>query len=174
MHSLVTTYLDLSRIEAGQLSLKTEPVWLSALLQQIGQQYVLEARRRRVSLTLSLEDVPTPVVADSLALERVFINLLSNAIKFTSEGGSVTVHSVWREREVVVEIRNTGAGILPEELPFLFKKYRRTAASRHREGTGLGLFIVKTFVEAHGGRVEVASTPGQETCFSVTLPLVGE
>ncbi len=69
-------------------------------------------------------------------------------------------------------MRDTGAGIALEELPFLFEKYRRAAAARRQEGTGLGLFIVKTLVEAQGGRVEVESSLGSGTCFRVLLPAV--
>ena len=71
---------------------------------------------------------------------------------------------------VLVEVRDTGRGIAPEELPHLFEKYHRAAATREQEGTGLGLFIVKTLVEAQGGQVEVESRLGQGTCFRVLLP----
>jgi len=69
-----------------------------------------------------------------------------------------------------VEIQDSGPGVAPEDIPSLFERYRRTATTRHQEGTGLGLFIVKTFVEAHNGRVEVDGNWGQGACFRVILP----
>jgi len=171
VYALVTSSLDLSRIEAGQAILTKESLWVNMLLRRIEQQYMAEAQRRKIHLTVALTEEPRPLVADVLALERVFTNLFSNALKFTPAGGVVTVESLWQGAEAVVRVRNTGPGISPEEMPLLFTKYRRTAKAQPREGLGLGLFIVKTLTEAHGGRVEVKSIPGQETCFSVFLPL---
>jgi signal transduction histidine kinase len=108
-------------------------------------------------------------------LERIFANLVHNALKFTPATGQVVVSAHQRTngaREVVVEVRDTGPGIAPEELSSLFVKYHRIAATRQQEGTGLGLFIVKTLVEAQGGQVEVESRLGQGTCFRILLPAV--
>jgi signal transduction histidine kinase len=96
--------------------------------------------------------------------------LLHNAIKFTPEHGSVTVSATWTKGAIAIAVADTGCGITPEEIPSLFQRYRRVAATRHREGTGLGLFIVKALVEAHGGRIEVTSTAGEGSCFTVFLP----
>jgi signal transduction histidine kinase len=123
-------------------------------------------------------------------LERIFSNLVRNALKFTPETGHVTVRAQQRNERVetgeeqhttlfssvnthgvVVEVMDTGPGIAPEDTPLLFQKYRPTTAVRNQDGTGLGLFIVKTFVEAHGGRVEVESTLGSGACFRILLPL---
>jgi two-component system heavy metal sensor histidine kinase CusS len=109
---------------------------------------------------------------NALEIERVVINLLSNALKFTPEGGVITLRSVWRENEIVIAVSDTGPGVSAEEAPFLFDKYRTAHAARGQESSGLGLFIVKTLVEAHRGRVEVENVPGQGACFSVILPLI--
>jgi signal transduction histidine kinase len=172
VHSLVTNYLDFSRSEAGYLTLTKQLLDLNALLLQVGQRYEVEARRRHITLDLQPQPGLPPVAGDPLALERVFANLLHNALKFTPERGHVTVQATSQNGEIVVTVADTGPGIAPHEIPTLFEKYRRVASPHQREGTGLGLFIVKVLVEAHGGRVEVNSTPGRGSCFSVFLPIV--
>jgi PAS domain S-box-containing protein len=170
IHSLVTNYLDLSRIEAGQLTLAKQPLDLNELLLQVQQQYETEARRRFLTLDLQLQEGVLLVVGEVLALERVFANLLHNALKFTPERGQVTISSARRGNEVIATVTDTGPGIAPEEMPLLFEKYQRTRAAKYQEGTGLGLFIVKALIEAQGGRVEVQSALGQGSCFTVVLP----
>ena len=169
--SLVNNYLNLSKIEAGHLTLVKTHLGLNDLLSRVGQQYEAEARRQQITLEFRLQQEPLLVEGDSLALERVFVNLLHNALKFTPKLGRVTISSGRHNGEVVVAVADTGPGIAPEEVPFIFDKYRQTTAGRSRKGVGLWLFIVKTLVEAHGGRVEVESTPGQGSCFSVFLPV---
>jgi PAS domain S-box-containing protein len=168
--SLVANYLDFSKIEKGRLELTTRPLALNHILRQIKEQYEAEARRRRVTLHLQLQEDLSTIHGDPLALERVFANLLQNALKFTPEAGQVTVRSAQDDGEVIAAIADSGPGIAPEELPLLFEKYRRTEEGKKREGTGLGLFIVKSLVEAHGGRVEVESIVGVGSCFRVFLP----
>ena len=170
VHSLVSNYLDFSRIEAGQLILIKKPLALQDLLRLISGRYETEARRRQISLDLQIQlDLPL-VEGDTVALERVFANLLHNALKFTPAFGQITLSVTHRNAEVIVTVADTGPGILPEEVPFLFEKYRRAATTKPQEGTGLGLFIVQALVEAHGGRVEVESVVGQGSRFTVFLP----
>lgn len=172
VQSLVTNYLDLAKMEAGHLHLAKKPLALNDLLRHVGSQYETEARRRDLSLEMCLEEALPFVAGDPLALERVFANLVYNALKFTPQGGRVTLSSTWREGTVVAAVTDTGPGIASEEIPRLFEKYQRSEKDQYRAGTGLGLFIVKELVEAHGGRVEVESTPGSGTCFAVHLPTV--
>lgn len=170
VHSLVANYLDYSRSESGHLTLNKRELDLNALVLRAGQRYEAEALRRELTLNIRLaQDLP-PLEGDPLALERVFANLLHNALKFTAEQGQITITTAWVNEEIVVSLKDEGCGIAPEEIPLLFQRYRRTAATRHREGTGLGLFIVKALVEAHGGRVEVASVVGKGSCFTVIFP----
>lgn len=172
VHSLVTNYLDLSRIEAGHLDLAKKPMALNDVLRQVKRQYEAEARRRHLNLEMSLQEELPSIEGNPLALERVFTNLLQNALKFTPALGRVTLSSAQRHEEVVAAVTDTGPGIASEEIPSLFEKYKRTQSSQYQEGTGLGLFIAKALVEAHGGRIEVASTPGQGARFAVILPIV--
>jgi PAS domain S-box-containing protein len=169
--SLVNNYLDLSRIEEQPLTLRCEPVGINDLLQHIGNQYEGEARHRKITFTLSLQSKLPWVEGDATAIDRVLSNLVYNALKFTPPGGKVTVNSALREGEVVVTVADTGPGIAAEEIPLLFEKYRRSVGSRQKAGLGLGLFIVKTLVERHGGRVEVESVVDRGTHFHVILPI---
>jgi PAS domain S-box-containing protein len=171
VHSLMTNYLDLSKIESGHLTLRIQPLLINTLLRQVSQQYEAEAERRGLALHLQLQDDLPLVEGDPLALERVFANLLHNAIKFTPRFGRITIHSALRDNSVVVRIVDSGPGIVPEELASLFVKYRQVKEVRTAEGAGLGLFIVRALVEAHGGQVEAESIPGQGACFSVLLPM---
>jgi PAS domain S-box-containing protein len=191
MNALIANYLDLARAEAGQLVLQKSTQPLAPILQQVVEQYTGVAQRHHLTLTLKLGENLPEVKADRVALERVFTNLVRNALKFTPETGHITVTAQrWQNENgrtgtpsvatapchpleqggVVVEVSDTGPGIAPDEIPLLFQKYRRTSTSRNQEGTGLGLFIVKTVVEAHGGHVEVESRLGSGSCFRVILP----
>lgn len=169
--SLVTNYLDFSRIEAGSLALIKMPLPIDRVLQRIRQQYEAEARRRGLRLEITSDSEALVVEGDMLALERVFANLVHNALKFTPDGGMIRVTATPQQEMAVIVVEDTGSGIAPEDRPFLFEKYRRSAFQRQREGTGLGLAIVKAIIEAHQGRVEVESSPGQGSRFSVYLPL---
>ncbi len=170
--SLVDNYLDVSCLEDRPFHLTKEPVNLNSLLQRVGQHYEIEAKRRGITLKLALHPTLPPVQGNVVALERVLSNLVHNALKFTSEEGQVTLSSSYTAGEVVATVTDTGPGIAPDDIPLLFEKYRRIERPEAQEGNGLGLFIVKALVEAHGGRIEVQSAPGQGSCFSVFLPLI--
>lgn len=173
--SLVSNYMDLLRIEDGQLTVSKHPVMINDFLSRLGRQYAGEALHRQVTLEFQLQKGLPSIEADPLALERVFANLLYNALKFTPKQGQVRVSSAAKGGEVVVTVADTGPGIAPEEIPMLFEKYRQaTTGARNKGGTGLGLYIVKTLVEKHGGRVTVESTPGNGASFQVILPVKGE
>lgn len=169
--SLVENYLNVSRLEDGQLSLDKKPIEINTLLTHVGRQYEIEARQRSVALEFALQpDLPV-LQGDALALGRVVSNLVSNALKFTPRNGHITVSSAWRNGEVIASVADTGPGIPAEEVPLLFEKYHRGTTSREVEGTGLGLFIAKVLVEAHGGHIEVHTAPNHGANFSLVLPL---
>jgi signal transduction histidine kinase len=170
VHSLVTNYLEVSRIESGRLSLRREPLQLNDLVTSVRDQYEAEANRRRIRFETSLQH-PLPLAdVDPAAAERILANLVYNALKFTPVEGRVTIRSVAHGEEILLTITDTGGGIPPELHSRLFDRYQSSVALRQETGAGLGLFIVKTLVEAHGGRVEVRSTPGEGTTFAVFLP----
>ena len=168
---LVANYSALLAIEGGRFPLASERVQLNEILKQVETRYVAEAARRSLRFDMRLTDDLPLIEADVSALERVFANLVHNALKFTPPGGHVVVTSTRQGEAVVVSVRDTGPGIPADELPALFEKYWRHKRHAHQDGSGLGTFIVKSLVEAHGGRVEVESVLGTGTCFKVILPL---
>lgn len=169
--SLVDNYLDVSCLEDRPFHLTKETLDVNSLLSRIGQHYEIEARRRRLTLIFSLQQELPTVQGNLVALERVMSNLIHNALKFTAKQGRVTISSSRTAHEVVMSISDTGPGIASEDIPLLFEKYRRIEHAETQEGNGLGLFIVKALVEAHGGRIEVQSALNQGSCFSIFLPL---
>jgi len=168
--SLVANYLQCSRIEAGQLILAKRPLAVNELLERVCQPVLTECAGRGVTLNTQLRAGLPLVDGDPVALEQVFANLLQNAFKFTPEAGCITIQSEHAGRYVVVSVIDTGPGVPTEELPKLFGRYRQAVGGHQRSGTGLGLFIVKTLVEAHGGGVCASSTLGVGSRFTVRLP----
>jgi signal transduction histidine kinase len=111
------------------------------------------------------------VLADPDRLERILMNLLTNALKYSAPGTPVTVALARRDGQVVTAVSDQGPGIPPDELPHLFERYYRARETRERkEGLGLGLYITKGLVEAHGGRLWVESQVGKGSTFSFSLP----
>jgi signal transduction histidine kinase len=111
------------------------------------------------------------VLADRDYIERVIINLLVNALKFSAEDSEVVIGTRRENNMLVVFVRDRGVGIPAAELPFIFERYRRGSLGRKEEGSGLGLFIVKSVIEGHGGSIWVESTPGKGSTFSFSLPV---
>ena len=113
------------------------------------------------------------IVADEQKLEQALINLLDNAIKYTSEGGTILVEAYFKENKAHICVTDTGVGIGAQHLPRIFERFYRVDLGRDRElgGTGLGLSIVKHSILLHGGNIEVESTPGNGSRFSLILPL---
>jgi signal transduction histidine kinase len=172
VHSLVTNYLDVSRIHGGRLAIRREPVPLNDVIARVCKQYAPEAARRSVALEPRLEEELPLADVDAAAVERILANLVYNAVKFTPAGGRVTVRTGARGDELLLEVADTGPGIPAERLPGLFDRARRPAAAAEGGGTGLGLHVVKTLTVALGGRVDVASEPGRGTRFAVLFPAV--
>jgi len=171
--NLVMNYLDVAKIEARPLLLAKAPVSVNEVLCQVGRQYEREAQRLFVSLDVTLHQDLPPLIGDRLAIERVITNLLHNALKFTSANGRITLSSLLSpDGNVTISVADTGPGMTAEEIMVVFEKYRTAKKDRKKEGSGLGLFIVKALVEGLGGRIEVESTPGVGTCISVILPVV--
>ncbi|MBM4254809.1 MAG: HAMP domain-containing histidine kinase [Deltaproteobacteria bacterium] len=171
LSTLVMNYLDVAKIETRPLIFAKGAVALQEVIRRVGRQYSREAQRLHIDLDFSLTDDLPAVMGDALALERVVTNLVHNALKFTPARGKVTVSTFTRgEDKVGVSVVDSGPGMTPEEIAVVFEKYRTAKKDRKREGSGLGLFIVKALVEAHGGRVEVESIVGEGTCMSIIFP----
>ncbi|MGO4518037.1 PAS domain S-box protein [Terriglobus sp. 2YAB30_2] len=169
--ALINDVLDLSRIEAGGLSLRTEEIDIPSLLQQTVESVRGQATEKSIVLRIESED-DLYASADLTRVRQVLLNLLSNAIKFTPSGGSVTVKAAVDEDWVRVAVHDTGIGIAPEEQELIFDKFYQAGVTTGgvKEGTGLGLTISRQIVMMHGGRLEVTSSKGAGSEFTFTLP----
>jgi heavy metal sensor kinase len=163
--------LVLAREDAGLTRPEAEPVDLANLLASVVETMRPLAEARGLYLTLEGK-ADRPISGDAARLRPAFYNLLDNAIKYTPQGGRITVRIEQNANHASVIFQDTGIGIPPEHLPRVFDRFYRVnkALSREQGGTGLGLSIAKTVVAAHGGRIELASVPGQGTTCTVTLP----
>jgi heavy metal sensor kinase len=173
MAQLVDDLLLLGRADAGHDILARELLDLRDAVTETGVAVEPLATARRVRIDWTRTD-SVVVEGDQTRLTQLLLNLVNNGIKFTPAGGSVTISATRDGRWAVLRVADTGIGIPPEHLPRVFERFYRVdpARSRDRGGTGLGLAIARWIVQAHGGEIQVASTPGQGTTFTVRLPLV--
>jgi PAS domain S-box-containing protein len=167
---LVDDLMQVSRIDAGRVTLDPRALDVGETLTGLLEQFRTKWGAREI--VVSRNEVP-PVFADPHKLEEILINLIDNAVKYSGEGSRVEVSIGTDGPDVKVSVRDHGEGIPSEEIPNLFQKFARIASASTSEipGTGLGLYIVKGFVVAHGGRVWVDSAIGDGSTFSFTLPV---
>jgi PAS domain S-box-containing protein len=169
MEAMIADLVDSARLEAGQVQLQLAPVDLAAVLAPAAQHSSTPEQAGRIHLDLPQ---PTPcVLADPGRLERVLVNLLTNALKYSPDDRPVLVKAGREDGHAVVSVVDQGVGIPPEETPRLFARYYRTRSAGKTEGLGLGLYVARLIVEAHGGKIWVDSEPGKGSTFSFTLPL---
>jgi signal transduction histidine kinase len=164
---MVQDLLDLCSLDAGRLELQRRPTELHTLLEQIIDRVVPTRDRGRVSLQ-STEPVTTSI--DDLRIERVVANLLQNALKYAPNTSGVVVRLAAVNDAIRISVSDTGPGITPAEIGSVFDKFRRASTAGAHEGSGLGLYVSKKIVEAHGGRIDVTSTPGAGSQFFFELP----
>jgi signal transduction histidine kinase len=169
--ALINEILDLSKVEAGRMELDLGTFSLPQALEHGLTMVREQATRRGVALTLAIGPDVDAIEADERKVKQVLFNLLSNAVKFTPDGGRVDVQARqagdgWAE----VAVSDTGIGIAPEDQERIFDEFHQAGAG-HQQGTGLGLALARRFVELHGGRIGVASRPGEGSTFTFTLPL---
>ncbi|OPX66765.1 MAG: hybrid sensory histidine kinase BarA [Methanoregulaceae archaeon PtaB.Bin056] len=169
--ALINDVLDISKIEAGQLKIASEPFDLRPVLDKVARTVRPMAEAKHLGLHLDIAPDVGTVVADTRRVEQVLLNLLSNAIKFT-ERGHIRIRASRREKEVCVSVTDTGIGISRENQDKLFRPFTQieTGISRQYEGTGLGLSISKRLVTLMGGTIWVESEPGRGSTFSFTIP----
>jgi signal transduction histidine kinase len=167
---LVDDLFDLSLLEARRLTLERRWVKPQNLVSETLDRLSHVTKDHRVSVTQG-QDLPD-VCVDQMRIGQVLGNLISNAVKYSDDGSDIAVHIEQRDMEVEIAVENRGAGIPPEDVAQLFKRFARTPKARRSgaPGLGVGLYIAKELVEAHGGRIWVESTPGQTTTFRVALP----
>jgi len=171
INHLVEGLLLLARADAGVLRLDFQPVEIKELLQEIREQMKVVADDHAISLDLILPE-PVYVRGDREHLRRLLLNLVNNAIKYTPAGGSVTLSLDSGPDWASLKVVDTGIGLSKDEQEQIFSRFHRATETRSRDekGVGLGLNIVRSIVEAHGGRIHVKSAPGQGSTFTVFLP----
>jgi signal transduction histidine kinase len=171
---LVDDLQELSLADAGELSLVFQPEDISRLIKEAIAVLQNEASAKNLTMSASLPATLPPVNIDSHRIKQVLYNLLDNAIAHTGPEGRITVTAWEEEDRVFISVADTGEGIPAEDLPLIFERFYRVDKSRTRStgGTGLGLTISKRLVEAHGGRIDVRSKPGQGATFTFSLPII--
>jgi signal transduction histidine kinase len=172
LNRLVDDLQDLALAEAGQLKLLRQMASVQAIVEKAVSALAPTAVAKGVAIGVDLPPDLPPVSVDVERVGQVLRNLLNNAIRHTPPTGSIVVSAATTGAQIAVSVRDTGIGISPEDMPYLFERFYRADRSRARAtgGAGLGLTIVKQLIEAHGGRVWAESTPGQGACFTFTLP----
>ncbi|WP_455753430.1 sensor histidine kinase [Streptomyces halstedii] len=186
LQHIIDDLQDLAAADAGALRLHPEPVEIEDLLAHVAAAHQAQAEAAEVRLTVAETDGRGPVpeiTADPVRLRQAVGNLVSNAVRHTPPGGRVTLRAYGAgdgeekggREEIVVEVADTGSGIAPENLPYVFDRFWRAEKSRSRRtgGSGLGLAIVRKLVEAHDGRTGVLSTVGEGSVFTLRLPVAG-
>jgi two-component system cell cycle sensor histidine kinase PleC len=174
--ALINDILDMSKIEAGKMNLRFEPLHLGDVIEDAVR--LVRNRAEAAGLTLQVEVPDLPEVeADYRAIKQVLLNLLSNAVKFTPNGGGVTVVGQSRRdplgERVCISVKDTGIGISREDIGRLARPFEQIESqhSKTQQGTGLGLALTKSLVEMHDGALEIESEPGKGTTVSFLLPL---
>jgi two-component system OmpR family sensor kinase len=173
LERIVGDLLDLARLEAGGESLQCEDVAVENLFGRVAARHEPEARLKGVSLVTSIATGAEILYGDALRLEQAVQNLAANALRHTLPGGDVELRAELSGPAVCLSIRDTGTGIPPEHLPFVFDRFYKVDPARAGHtaaGSGLGLSVVKAIVARHGGTVSVLSDPGVETIFTIHLP----
>jgi signal transduction histidine kinase len=166
---LIYDLVDICTLSDGRFALRRARCELSALLGSVIDRIVPHAERHRVVV-----EAPAPVeaVIDELRIERVVANLLDNALKYTPPDAHIAVGVTREETNATVSVRDSGPGLAPAEVAMLFAPYYRGVNTRGRRGSGLGLYVSKQIVEAHGGRIGVESAIGVGARFYFALPLL--
>jgi len=171
--SLINDILDLATIEAGYMTLETSEIDIHAMMSSVLALSRERARNQNLALEFDCPDGIGTLRGDERRLKQALFNLISNALKFTPAGGSVTLRARRLGNEVALAVADTGVGVPPEDQQRIFEKFERGNPQARQSGPGLGLSLVKSFIELHGGRVELASRAGlgtTVTCYLAAAP----
>lgn len=171
LNAMIGTLLDLSRIQEGQLTIQPKPVQLQGFIERVAA--AVQSTTVAHTISLDLPETPLVIHADPVRLEQVLHNLLGNAIKYSPGGGQVAISAVADGTDVRIVVRDQGIGVPAAALPHLFTRFYRASNANEQQTSslGVGLFIVRELVQAHGGSVTVESTEGVGSSFTVRLPL---
>lgn len=169
---LVNQLLDIQRLDAGRMQPTFRPCDPAAFIQEVVEAFRPYCDRKQISLAADLQACG-PIYLDLEKFDKVLYNLLSNAVKFTPAGGTISVQLLTTAKTCQITVTDTGMGIRADQLPYLFERFRQAdgSATRGHEGSGLGLALVQSLVELHGGEIAVCSEYGRGSAFTITLPL---
>ncbi len=171
--ALISDLLDLSRFQDGRTRLEPEDVDVGALVYEAIEPVSIMAEGKGIALKVSAPRRGEAVVRlDPVRLRQVLWNLVHNSVKFTPRGGKIEVEAAVDEAGARFSVKDSGVGIDAKDLPFIFERFRQAdgGTTRAFRGMGIGLALVKAFVELHGGTVQVESTPGRGTTMTVRIP----
>jgi signal transduction histidine kinase len=172
---LVNDFLDWACLESGKTRLARQPVDLRRVIDETVRVIQPEASERGISVDVQVSPSLPEVIGDATRLKQVLINLTSNAVRYNRDGGRMGIEARVEDGHLRVAVSDTGYGIAAQDLPHIFQRFYRVAASEKRaKGTGLGLCIARQIVELHGGEMAVESKPGVGSTFSFTLPVGGQ
>jgi K+-sensing histidine kinase KdpD len=165
---LIENLLDASRLQAGGLSISPSDVALNLLTERVATRFQTQSSIHKINVDFP-ENFPV-VTGDEMRLEQVLSNLVSNAIKYSPQGGEIQITGQVRPAQVIICVSDQGPGVAPEDIPHIFDRfYRSSIAKRTTKGAGLGLYLARAVIEAHGGRIWVEPRPGNgaRICFSI-------
>jgi len=172
MLNLISHLLEIHRYDSGRDQLHYASLDIQTLVEESVQHFLAASTDSKVEVKVFFFQDDNKIMADSLAIRRVIENLLSNAIKFTGENGEIIVSGETRGETYVLEIRDNGSGICPEEKARMFERYSQGEHGRkHKLGTGLGLYLCRQIIERHCGEISCTSEVGRGTTFTVSLPM---
>ena len=172
LSEMTTAFLDLARLESGRARFQPEIFPVNDVLEDCAVMMRSRANEKGISLNLEIQEKMPLISADRNKIKQVILNLLSNAIKYNRPTGVITLEALATRKEVIISVRDTGLGILPDVKEHLFEKFYRAPGSENQvQGTGLGLAICKRIIDAHQGKIEVNSVAGAGSTFTVHLPL---
>jgi two-component system OmpR family sensor kinase len=174
MHRLVLDLLDLAKLDSGTADITMSPVNISALLNSIAEKFTPQSTKAGINIDVVIEPNLPTITADGDRLSQVFTNLADNALKFTPRGGSIRLEAFAVNGGILVAVVDDGPGMTSEVQAHIFERFYQADPSRRggeKHGAGLGLAIAHEIVQAHGGRINIRSVPGEGTAFEVFLPL---
>ncbi len=172
--NLINSLLDMSRLEAGRFQIYKKKAFIRDIFTDAMKTLHSLAREKNITLNESLPDQLPEMEVDNERMRQVILNLVGNAIKFSERGQSVNVRIGVRDNELLFQVTDHGVGIKKDALPHLFERFYRDESEMVRGGTGLGLYISKQIIEAHGGKIWVESKYGEGSTFSFTLPFTNK
>lgn len=171
LEKLIAELLDLSQLQAGGITLETEDILLAEVVDNVMTLLKQKSEERSVRLSAHIDPTVPAIQGDGDRLTQLVLILMDNALKFTPRGGQITVQLTQDSTGAVLSIADTGAGIAPDDLPYIWERFYKADKSRASSGTGLGLAIARQIIELHGATVGVVSICGEGTTFTMRFPI---